>query len=238
MLASTGCTDLAPLLDPDVTSVVFEVGYMPGAEPYTGVASNVIDLWTVAEINTRAVLGDERDYVFPHGLDEMESLPDLSAGAFSRDEIVAIADAHRAPSTGSVANVYMVWLDGVFRDEGELREQVLAISIGDTGVIGVFKPTIRRSSTMFDDETSKLAEQVAVVHELGHAFGLVARGLPMIEEHGSRHDQDGNHCNNERCVMHPGDLVPHVRHITEATADADLVLFGDACLRDARAARE
>lgn len=234
MLASAGCTDLPPLLDPDVTTVVFEVGYMPGAEPYTGEAGDIADVWTVAEINARAVLGEDRDYVFPRSLDEMQPLTNLSPGTFTRDEIVAAADAHRTPSTSTTATLYLVWLDGVYRYGSRERDEVLAISIGDTGVVGVFKPAIERSTSIFDDDASKLAEQVALVHELGHAFGLVARTLPMTRDH----SLDGNHCDEEGCIMYPGNLAGHVRRVTDRTTDAELVLFGDECLRDARAARE
>ena len=95
----------------------------------------------------------------------------------------------------------------------------------------MFKPSIA-GTTM-----SEQVEQVTLVHEFGHAIGMVNRGVPMVEDH---HDTDhGAHCSNPDCVMYwtveGADIVGFIQSRLLGASD---VLFGPECLADFDAAAE
>jgi hypothetical protein len=77
-----------------------------------------------------------------------------------------------------------------------------------------------------------------LIHEFGHAVGLVDNGIPMVEPHGDQ--QHRGHCNDDECVMFwlnegASDLR---KYVEDYVADGDAVLFDDACLADTRAAAQ
>lgn len=110
---------------------------------------------------------------------------------------------------------------------------MLGVSIGDTGVIAMFKPVIEGA------QAARYVEQTTLVHEVGHAIGLVENGIPA---RGGHHDAaHGAHCNNRDCVMHylnegAAELAGFVGRFVES---GDAVVFGPECLADidAEAAR-
>ncbi|MEM7675057.1 MAG: hypothetical protein AAF449_03540, partial [Myxococcota bacterium] len=134
-----GCSDgssepISPF-EASVTSIVVEVDYAMGAEPYTGSAGQLGDLWTVFGDNARRLFGGVKSVSYPNQLDQMELLTDVRGESFSTEEILSIADAHRDQvSSASTVTYYVLWLDGLFRD-GEIQQNVIGISIGNTGVI-------------------------------------------------------------------------------------------------------
>ncbi len=224
--------------DSGVERVVFEVDYVAGAEPVTGAAGGIDDVWKVAEENTRAILGGV-EIVRPRSLDDMTRIAEELPEQVTTDEILAVADRQRdEDDAADTRALYIVWLDSFFAVEGERRENVLAVSIGDTRVIGVLRAAFPRVERHVPGELQNLVEQVVLVHELGHAFGLVDRGIPRETVVLGYADRDNHHCPNPSCVMHQG--APHalVWVLDEAANDVDLVLFGEECLNDARRARE
>jgi hypothetical protein len=80
----------------------------------------------------------------------------------------------------------------------------------------------------------KYVEQVTLIHEIGHAIGLVNNGLPMVEAH---QDADhGAHCNNPDCVMYwanegPNDMLKFAQN---ASMNQATIIFDSKCLNDAR----
>jgi predicted Zn-dependent protease len=164
----------------------------------------------------------------------MERLTDVEGTSFSVDEILDIADRHRdEESSGSTATFYFVWLDGFFRDGDVVEENIIGVSIGDTSVVAMFKPVIESISLPGNSETlQRFSEQTTLIHEFGHAVGLVNRGVPLTSDH---HDaENGAHCTNRDCVMfwtNEGvrDLIPFVQNLL---ASGTTIVFGDECLAD------
>jgi len=224
------------LFSPEVERVQIEVDYQRGAAPFTGssgLGPLAHDAWDLFDTNIRRIFATASPRVidFPTTLDAMEELTELETppdGGFGVSELLAIAARHQdARSTARARVFYILFLDGYFRDrDGNVSTHVIGVSIGDTGVIAMFKPVITGTSS------PRFVEQATLVHELGHAVGLVNNGLPVTGDH---HDHArGAHCNNRDCVMyylHEGasELVGFIGRIITTQ---ETVLFGPECLGD------
>ncbi|MFT4624041.1 MAG: hypothetical protein ACI8PZ_002697 [Myxococcota bacterium] len=222
----------------EVAEIRIEIDYQPGAEPYTGaVGLSSSDVWTLFDTNASALF-PTTPVVVPHTLDGMEALPAAGTDQFDVDAILALADAHWQ-DTGDATSFtyYALWLDGTFVDsEGANRNDVLGVSIGNTRVLAMFKPVIESVGVI--PATRQFGEQAVLIHEFGHAVGLVDNGVEMVEPH--RDDEHGDHCNVDDCVMYwalegGSELAAFV---LDRITGGDEVLFDDLCLQDAAAARE
>lgn len=229
---------LGGLYGPAVREVVVEVDYQRGAEPYTGASLAVGDTWDLFVRNAQALFAAApRALVVPTRLDGMEALSDVPAGDYSVEAILAIAARHRAERDSPERRTfYVVFLDGYFLQDGAPQHEVLGVSIGATGVIAMFKPVIRASAPGDGTALHRFVEQATLVHEFGHAAGLVHNGLALTSVH--QDPEHGAHCSNPDCVMYwlnegARDMVDYV---SRRVASGREVLFDDACLDDARAA--
>jgi predicted Zn-dependent protease len=237
-LALAGCSDgtldSQTLFSDAIDTVVIEVDYATGAEPYTGEVAGVGDSWSIFGENADRIFGGTKTIDYPNRLEQMEALNDVEGTSYSVDDILDIADRHRdVESSGSTATFYFVWLDGFFRDDGVVNENVIGVSIGTTGVIAMFKPVVESISLPGgSDALERFAEQTTVVHEFGHAVGLVNNGVPLTSDH---HDaENGAHCTNRDCVMYWAnegvrDLIPFVQSLL---ASGTTLVFGAECLGD------
>ncbi|MCA9541763.1 MAG: hypothetical protein KC620_22860 [Myxococcales bacterium] len=222
------------LFSAEVDSVTFEVDYAPNAAPYTDLSLRPGNPWTLFERNAEALFEQApRTLNIPRTLDEMQALSadDAPPGDYDVDRLLALAAAHRdRPSTERDRSFYVVFLDGYFAEDGARQTGVLGVSIGNTGVIALFKPVIDSTNA------ARFVEQTVLIHEFGHAVGLVDNGLAMVEPH--RDDAHGAHCTNKDCVMYwqnegVADLVAFVQRFALTT---ETVVFGPECLADAEAA--
>lgn len=243
LLALVGCSDPSPASNPgnlysiDVTTVLVEVDYASGAEPYTE-STLGSDPWTLFETNADALFGGTKTLVYPTALSDMGDLGDQGSGPFSRSDVLALSGSSRDQTgTDSQATFHVIFLDGYFEDsDGETRDTVLGVSFGGTSVIAMFKPVIEGAASL--DVTRRFVEQTTLVHEFGHAVGLVNNGVALTAEH---HDaENGAHCTDDACVMYyaietPSDVAAFVQ---QYVTTGSTVLFGDDCLADAQAARD
>ena len=77
------------------------------------------------------------------------------------------------------------------------ENRILGINLDGTPTIAIFKPVIESASNSRTEKA--LIEQSTIVHEIGHAIGLVNKGVRATTAH---HDTaNGAHCTNEGCVM-------------------------------------
>jgi hypothetical protein len=222
----------ASLFSPQVTEVAIEVDYQVGAQPFTGDVANFGDLWQLFRANAEALFSAApKILAVDSAPEQMQPIDGIVGQDFAVDQLLALADQHRDERDSATRRTfYVLFLDGYLAREAQRQPTVLGVSIGDTGVIAMFKPVIDAVAT------ARFVEQTTLVHEFGHAAGLVDNGLAMTRPH---QDADhGAHCDNSDCVMHylnegAKDLVGFVRRVvkTEST-----VLFDGPCLDDARAA--
>lgn len=225
---------------PDVaaTRVVFEIDYQAGAEPYVGDNPGFGPQWTLFETNLAKLLeGSGKTSVVPTTLDGMERLDDVSGQDHDAAAIFEIAGRHRATqSGGDILAYYVVWLDGYYAEAGKRREEVLGVAFGN-GIIAMFKPVIAKSALPLLPNVSRVVEQVVLVHEVGHAIGLVNNGIPLASPH--QDGPNGAHCTNDRCVMYFSvEGVEAAREFAQRrVTSSNLIIFDDACLADVAAAR-
>jgi hypothetical protein len=101
----------------------------------------------------------------------------------------------------------------------------------------MFKPVIEGTASGRAGILSRYVEQATMIHEFGHAVGLVNNGLAMAAPH--QDQANGAHCTNDSCVMYyavegVGGVVDFVQQYVTTGSN---VLFGEECLADAAAAR-
>lgn len=222
-----------------IERIVVEVDYAPGAAPYTGSAGQLGDVWSIARDNLDAVFDGAKTLDLPSTLAQMEQLDDVTGTEFRVEDIVDIARRHRGQlSSGSAASFYVLFLDGKFVGaDGVVSAQTLGVSVGNSGIVAMFKPVIAaaKGSKGTTTTTTRFVEQSTLVHELGHAVGLVENGVPATTPH---HDAShAAHCTSTSCVMYWANegasaAADFVRTYVET---GNRLLFGPECLDDLRA---
>lgn len=232
---------LTPMAPPSpfasgVSEILLEVDYAAGAEPFTRSSLITRDPWELFRVNFERVLLQGtagRRLVYPSSLSAMQKLTDANGADFTTEQILNLAAKHRTQaSTKTRPTFYALWLNGYYRDDSGQRRDVLGVSIGETSVMALFKPVIGSGAS------AQYVEQTTLIHELGHALGLVNNGIVALSPH---HDQaHGAHCTNADCVMYwlnesPSELSAFVQRSVLAE---DKVLFGKECLADVDAIRK
>ncbi len=242
-------TNRAEVFSPVVTKVVFEMAYAPGAEPWMeGFGGSTRGFLLMERNALRLFSGPEKILEIPTSLDQMAKLDDVTQTDFTSQDLLDIAAKHRSKvSAGNTAAYYFLWVNGYFSKDGQRNNAVLGVSVGDSGVIAVFKPALQENLDALVTSTdtpaeklrlaadSRLVEQMVMLHELGHAVGLVNDGLPMSTEH---QDADhGHHCSNPNCLMYwMNSRFNSVRQfVTTRMTSGESAVFDDACLADAAA---
>jgi hypothetical protein len=223
------------LFQPATKRLSLEIDYVLGAEPFVKTAGGA-DPWKLFRDNASAILDKKIEVVVPPGLAGMERLTDVTAKEFDRADIVAIAQKHRgAAVTDDTVSIYVLFLDGKFKDDnGQVNDNTAAVSVRGTGIIAMFKPVL---TTGFQDPASPtFMEQTTLIHEFGHAVGLVDDGIPPTSPHVD--EAHGAHCSNPNCVMYyKNEMVKDgVDFTAKFLTPNDGILFGPECLADARAA--
>lgn len=225
------------LFSKSITEVTIEIDYAPGAEPYVGSVKNFGDPWNLFNANVLAIFDGKKKVNFPRTLAKMEKLDDVPAKSFSNQDILDIATAHRTEMQYSNAVAYyVVFLNGYWLDEsGTEQKKVLGVSIGDTGVIAMFKPAISKPVSN-PTPPPQLIETVALIHFLGHAVGFVDNGVPVGESNKAHIDtENGHHCTNKQCVMNVAIESPAgAAAYTQIIQSSESVIYGQECLSDAR----
>lgn len=220
-----------------ISTLELEVAYEAGAEPYT-VNTTLLgssNIWSLTKANIEALFKTrpiETVVNVPLELAGMQEIPKQKQGDYTKNDIKSIGDQYRiGKNKDDVGNIFIVFVDAYFSLNGERQEQVLGVAIGNTPYVAIFKPVINSISA--GDGTKKSVEQATVIHETGHALGLVDFGLPMSSEH--KDEDHGAHCDNEDCIM-----FWEVASKSAASSfmsflqDSETILFGPECLSDSR----
>lgn len=216
-----------------VTSITIHVAYEPDAVPFTGAFSDGGQYWSVLENNLNALfLGRiiEPDISVPKDLSGMEQISKQAQTSWTTTEIDKLAQSTwDIPQTSTSAEFYVLFVNGYFKDQGTVNQQVIGLSLGGTSIVCVFKDVI--NATGYPLLVEEVMEQTTLVHEFGHALGLVNDGIPMV----TNHEDSGHphHCTNEDCVMFwendGSNLNVFIQKIVDSPSD---VIFGPECLND------
>jgi predicted Zn-dependent protease len=245
LLTLPACSSGSDVLDPGTIfgpgskEVRFEVAYMDGAEPYVTDTESGQPAWNFLKSNVSGLFEGAKTVTVPTSLDGMTEIPAGNTD-YSTEEILALEEAYRTsePYKDGVATFFVLFLDGSYVEDGVKQESVLGVSLGNTGVIAVFKPAITSNVSFLFPRVRVFTEQTVLIHEAGHALGLVDNGLEPMSDH--KDEKHGAHCTNPRCVMYY--LNEGVKDVIEFLQNEDpgidTVIFGDECLADAAAASE
>lgn len=173
------------------TSILVELDFVDGSEPEASAVS-------LLRQRFESVTGKPVEVVRTGGVE--------GKGASHRYTIAEIRDLeeqHRSQhSAGSRAVLYVLYLDG-----GYVEDTNDAKTLGVTyrgSAIAMFKANLRFASKAnaldLGKPTLEAVEKSVLVHELGHALGLVNKGTPMMTP---REDRDHpGHSSNKDSVMY------------------------------------
>jgi predicted Zn-dependent protease len=215
------------------TEIKIQVYYEPGAEPYTDELPLLsLKLWDLFQVNMNSLFeGRNTKVSIPKSLEEMKKTKDFNKATWTTDEVLAMSQSYSTLEKGLVFQIFFV--NGSASDNSE----IIGFHISGTKTMVIFKDVIARS-TNGDALVPKYVEQATLIHEMGHALGLVNNGLPMTTPH---HDKNHSaHCSNENCVMYyanegAGSLIKYVSKIKE---EKTLIMFDQQCLSDSRSYKQ
>jgi hypothetical protein len=228
-----GDDDVDPVFSPEVTRVVIEIDFESAQAPFTGPVAGFGDTFDLTVENVGRLFSNRKALTIPRAVAEMEDVGVIPDEALTSSDLLALADMHRGQrDDAGTKTYYVLFVGGNFADEDGVQPGVLGVSLGNTGVIAMFKDVIRSTSSPLLPNLARFVEQTTLVHELAHAIGLVDTGVPATTAHVDT--PHGAHCTNDACVMY---------YLNEGAADAamfarqvittgDRILFDDACLAD------
>jgi predicted Zn-dependent protease len=227
-------TDI-PALYSTVSQINVNVFYEPDAEPYEGKTLNGLSYWSILEANIAALFESRSlipDIYVPRTVREMTEIPDQDKSSWTAQDVYNLADSLiTGYLSAPKACFYVFFLNGYLSEDGQNQNSVIGASITGTPVIVVFKDVVR--STGASPTLVKYVEQTTLVHEFGHAMGLVNNGVTLSSRH--QDTSHGHHCSNNDCVMYwlnegLSDLMAFVQ---KYMATNNPVIFGQECLNDA-----
>jgi hypothetical protein len=228
-----GDDDAIDVFDSEVDEVAIEIDYETGEAPYTGNILAFGDTFDPLIANLDRVFSGTRQLDVPTTEGEMEDVGAIADEELTSTELLALADEHRALADASTRKTYyLIFVSGNFADADGVQTGVLGVSMGHTGVIAIFKDVVESTGIPAVPNLERFVEQSTMIHELGHAIGLVDNGVTPTSVHTD--EAHGAHCTNEDCVMFwlnegASDAAQFAR---DRVTGGDAVLFGPECLAD------
>lgn len=219
------------------SQLYIEVAYEEGAQPYTVVGGN--NIWSFTERNIGSLFENRTRPISvftERNLSEMTMIPNQNKQSYTNADILSLAAQYKQlQSDENRVVVLVLFLDGYYNFSGTPELNVVGVSAGSF-VVAVFKPVIESIPTGFLSNNRHNVEQATVVHEIGHAVGLVNNGVDMEVNH--QDVQNGKHCTNQQCVMYwlnegAGDMSSFMQGGLFGTGEPRVV-FGTECLNDTR----
>lgn len=221
------------VFDPAITEVRIEIDYESGQAPYTGQVIGFGDTFALSNANLNRLFAGRKTLTLPTSTAAMQDIGAVADEELTVADLLALSEQHRDQADGaSVRTYHVMFVSGNFADGSGVQAGVLGVSIGDTGVVAMFKDVIESTGVAGFPNLERFVEQSVLIHELGHAFGLVANGVATTSAH---HDEPhGAHCSNDRCVMYwlnegASDMAAFAQ---QYVISGDAILFDDACLAD------
>lgn len=211
--------------------ITVKVYYEEGAEPYTEDSDiALLKYWTIYQKNIEALFNNRATkptLVIPTSLSQMTKISSVNKTKWTIDDVLSLSRTVESSEGGLVFKIFFV--------KGEYAENnnVLGFHISNTYTMAVFKDVIARSGST-NERIPQYVEQATIIHETGHALGLVNNGLPMKAAH--QDSEHGAHCNEPTCVMYwqnegTSGLRNFVKNLIQTRS---IVMFDSQCLNDAQ----
>ena len=180
-----------------VTEFDIKVFYEPTAVPYTGLLNITNDTWDITKQSYQALFQNHsaRTIVTPTTLSDMTAIVAQNKTTWTLDELIALGRANAATfSVGTKINISVFFVKGTYNGDNA----ILGVQATGYPYAFIFKDVVSAAGGTSNEQ--KYVEQAVVVHEVGHAVGLVNNGLPMV----TNHEDSGHpkHNSNSQCVMY------------------------------------
>lgn len=173
--------DSKSIFSDSVTSFRIKVFYEPNAIPYSGsIGPAGANTWDIAQASYENLFKSHTGRVIsvPRSVSEMTQISAQNRSVWTQDELVTLAKSLApALSSGSEITVSAIFLSGKYNNDSS----VLGIQFSGYPFAFVFKDVV--IAVGGGSVAQKYVEQATLVHEIGHAVGLVNAGLPMYENH-------------------------------------------------------
>lgn len=180
-----------------VGEFIVSVYYEAGAEPYTGnIGLTANDTWSVTKSSLQALFMNHvgRLVTVPTGLAGMNALPNQGKTVWTANELLNLAKSNMPVSTATEVAVGVYFVNGTLGGDNN----ILGVQFQGYPFAFIFKDVVVAAGG--DGAAQRYIEQATVVHEIGHAIGLVNNGLPMYTPHeDAAHPK---HSTNSDCVMY------------------------------------
>lgn len=230
--AGTQAVNSQIIFSDSVTQFKVSVFYEAGADPYTGILTLTNTTWDVTRVSYEQLFSTHtgRTVSVPTTLGAMTAIADQNKTTWTGIELLDLAK-QIAPSlsTGTTVNMTVIFLNGLYNGSNS----TLGVQFTGYPYAFVFKDVV--TGVGGGATAQRYIEQATVVHEIGHAVGLVNNGVPMVVGHeDSAHK---HHSTNTNCVMYwavtsTTDILTFVGNYVTGNA---LNLFGSESLQDGRA---
>ncbi len=187
-----------------------QVLYESGAEPYTGSFTNPATattktVWGILEDNLIEIFsnrGQSVSFTIPNSTSNMDTITSQNKTNWTNTELLNLAKTYRkATSSADTGRFFVAFLNGYYNENGESNQNTIGINITGTPYLFIFKPVITAlTAGVATTATRVYVEQSTLIHEMGHALGLVNNGVSLSSSH--QDTSNGKHCSNSTCVMY------------------------------------
>lgn len=208
--------------------LAIKVYYEEGAEPYTE-GIGVFKIWNLTRVNLTALFSGRSTTInVPEDLSQMTKMTASNKTVWSIDNVLELSRKYTSTNTNGTINFHIYFVNGYASD----GNNIIGFHINNTKVMVIFKDVIKGTGSGSTDIVPRYVEQSTIIHEMGHALGLVNNGVPLTSSH---HDHaNGAHCTNPKCVMYymnegTTSMVNYVKSIIDSK---DLTMFEQECLND------
>lgn len=222
-----------------MTSLKVAVYYEPGSEPYVGTGAGGRPYWGVLEENLEALFRYRTQapaISVPKSLAEMTPLPDQANTTWTAQQILQLHNLDSTDSGVSGESTFFIYfLDGYYSSGTGPESQVIGVNLTGTPIIAIFKDVVKASGANPNGAVPKFVEQSTLVHEMGHALGLVNIGIPLTSAH--QDVNHGAHTNNSNCVMYWANegLADLQQFVLKYVASQNVEMWGPEVLADVEA---
>lgn len=180
------------------------VFYETGAEPFVGNFASGNAVWSLACDNITHLFQWRTvapTITCPTTLGNMTEIGNSNTNSWSLEALINLNDNHSPSSVSNTVDLNIYFVNGFY----ESGNTVLGLSISGTNIMAIFKDVIEGSG---GTTVQRFVEQSTIIHEIGHAFGLVNNGITMHTNH--QDVANGNHTTDKDCVMY---------HLNEGRSD-------------------